>query len=267
MPGGPGRRLRQRKNPDYCLRHNSEPTLRAEDPAPRVANPNGFAWGYVRPFKCAPRGDDRDVKHQVLDVSVAILLHAAGVSRDPAAECRELDAVRLVAHRESVFRKLLDDMSSYGARLDTGHAIFGIDPQNTIHSAHINRHNQAFFLLGAAQCIADVRAATVRDQTHVVILGSAREVRHLIMCCRVDNQVGDALNVAVLNAVHLLLRLAVTVTKPRLGIVADLVGVQEAANFRDKCIVDAGLGNWRWVIGRVQVVPADVRMDRIPNPA
>ena len=41
-------------------------------------------------------------EHDVLDVAVPVLLHAAGVGRNPSAQGGKLDAVRLVAHGQTI---------------------------------------------------------------------------------------------------------------------------------------------------------------------
>ena len=60
-------------------------------------NARGLAGGGVALLDRARGRDQGDVLDQVLDVAVAVLLHATGVGRDPATQRGQLDAVRLVA--------------------------------------------------------------------------------------------------------------------------------------------------------------------------
>src|SRR5207245_11420676 len=124
--------------------------LGAEDPGARVDADRLAGRGHA-PLQLAARRHHRYVEHQVLDVAVAVLLHAAGAGGDPAAQGRELDAVRLVAEGESLAGQRLGAVAAHGPGLDAGAAVDGIDPADAVHPPGVHGDDRPRLVLGTAQ--------------------------------------------------------------------------------------------------------------------
>src|SRR6185369_6858108 len=117
--------LRQREKFYNSRGNDSEAAFASDHPCFGI-EADTLARDNLRALELPRCRDHRDVEENVLDVSILILLHAAGVRRDPAAEGRKLDAVGLVAHGQSVLSKLRLNCASRGAGLNLCHAIHRI---------------------------------------------------------------------------------------------------------------------------------------------
>src|SRR5204862_6851048 len=122
---------------------------------------------------------------------VAVLLHAARVGGDPAAECRELDAVWLVADREAVWRQLRDDVAADGPGLDARHPVRGIEPEDPVQPPEVDGDDRALLVRAAAERPAHVGAASVGDEADAVANRQRHERLQLLLLRRKDDEVRD----------------------------------------------------------------------------
>src|SRR6185436_14920113 len=180
-----------------------------------------------RPGYHAVRGHDLHVEHQIFDVAVAVLLHAAGVGGNPAADGRKFEAVGLVPQHQLVLAELLGDVPPDRTRLDAGRQIDGIDPQDAIQAAHVDGDHEALFAGRQTQCIGDVRAAAEGDQAGAVSLGGLHELHHLLVASGEHHQIRHALELAVADGPDLGARVPVAAAQPYQWLFRELVGSQE----------------------------------------
>ena len=61
-----------------------------------------------------------------------------------------------------------NDVTADCTGLNTGHLIFLIDPENTIHSPHIDRNDGALFVGMTAECVGDIGSTAVGNQCGTV---------------------------------------------------------------------------------------------------
>jgi hypothetical protein len=166
-----------------------------------------------------------DVLDDVLDVAVAVLLHAAGVGGDPAAKGGQFDAVRLMAAGEPLNRQPLFQMRTEDARLDAGAEVLPVNPFNGVHAAHVHRDDGARLIRRQLQGATDARPAAVGDEADVVGLGQLDQLLDVGLRLWVDDEIDDALQVGVEHLVDLVGRgLAVAVQQALAAVVGELVG-------------------------------------------
>ena len=132
---------------------------------------------------------------------------------------------------------------------------------------HVDGDDRARLIRRAAQRVGDVGAAAVRDDDHVVAPGRLHQRLHLLLVGGEDHHVGNPGDVAVLDGVHLGLGVAVPVAQALLRVLADLVRAQVLAHLLEEGLVADRRRDGGRVVGRVQVVGGDVRVDRLVDPA
>ena len=267
-----GLHFRQGEQLDHGAGDDAELAFAAEQPQARI-DADGLARGDAvrspalgRASQLAGGGDHGHVQDQILDVAVTILLHSAGMRRDPAAHGRKLDAVRLVAHREAVFRQLLGDVATDRARFDARHAVDRIDPTNPRHSPHVDRDDGALLIVRAAQGIGDVGAAAIRDQHHAVARRRLDQLFDLVFARRPEHDVGNARQLAELQRVHLLLGVAVAMAQAGDAVLAPLIRPRERGEILHERAVTNGRGNLRRKGPGVDVVDRQIAFHRLADP-
>ncbi len=214
----------------------------------------------------AQRGHRADVEDQVLDVAVAVLLHAARVGGDPPAEGGELDAVRLVSQRVPVLGELALDLTAHRARFDAGHPIHRVDPANPVHPGKVHYTDGPVLARGAAQRIGDVGSSPVGHQADLVTQGGLYQRRDLLIGLRADHEIGDPVEPAVLDQVHLFEGVPVTAAEPDLRVGRDGGSGQDPGDLSKKPVVPNRLGNVGRVLGVMDIAGLDVAGDRLPDP-
>ena len=257
--------FRQREDFHDGPGHNAEPAFGAEEPAPRVAA-HRFSRRHRAARKSALRRHHIHIQHQILDVAVAILLHAAGVGGDPAAQRGELNAVGLVPQGEAVLGELRRNMPSHCTGLDAGHLIGGINPQNAAEAAHIHRNNAARFALRTGQRVGDIGAAAVGNQASAVARCGRHQRFNIFLALRKHHQIRHARNSAELDRPHLVQRVAVAVAQPQLrGCRDGLLGQQLAQRAQQRRILPR-LGNPRGVARLARIRGPQLNSDLLLHP-
>ena len=246
-------------------RDDAQVALAAEDELRRV-DAHALARRLPRPLDDAVRRHDLHIEHQVLDVAVAVLLHAAGIRRDPAAERRELQAVGLVAHHQAVLRERLDDVASRGAGLDAGHAVDGVDPQHPVHAAHVDRDHHARLVDGDAECLGHVRPAAEGQHAGAVRLARLDDRDDLVVALRENDQVRHALKARVAHRPDLAARVAMAAPQADLGVVGDLVGLERLGQRGAQRGARPRRGDLGGVVRLVAVVRAERRGEHLAEP-
>ena len=164
----------------------------------------------------------------------------------PAAQRRELDRVGLVSHGEAEALELRDDLAPNSAGLDARDVVLRIDPQDLVHATHVDRDDHALVLSGAAQCLRHVRSAPVGDETDVMCGSCLDKCNHLLLVAREDDQIRNALQLCVLDRVHLLLRVSVSVAEPEQRLVGDRVVTEELSQLLQELgLRSRGWNDWR----------------------
>jgi len=97
--------FRKRKDFHHSPGHNAKPALRTPKSQRRASLPTDSRGRHRAARKTALRRHHIHIEHQIFNVAVAILLHAAGVGGNPAAQCGELNAVGLVPQSEARARR------------------------------------------------------------------------------------------------------------------------------------------------------------------
>ena len=183
--------LRLRMNRDQRLRNHAEVTFAAEQQRQRL-HAGRRARRRTPRLDGAGRRDERRLDDDVLDIAVAVLLHAAGVGGDPPAQRREFETVRRVSGRVAEGAERLFEISAGDPRLDERAAVRAIDRQHAAHPAHVDRHDRARLLFGAHERAAHVRAAAERHQARAVFDRRGDDRAHFRFVHRLDDDVGDA---------------------------------------------------------------------------
>ena len=183
-------------DPDHRLGDQAEVALAAERRL--VGLDTGRLPGRpVQVLEHPGRGHKGDVLNDVLDVAVAVALHAAGVGGDPPAEGGQLQAVGLVAAGEAVLLQQFLQPAAQDAGLDTGGEVVGVHPLDGVHPSHVERDHRPGLRLGDLQRVGDVGAAAVRDQADVVLAGEVHHGDAVVLGLRPHHQVDGAVQVAV----------------------------------------------------------------------
>ncbi len=193
-------------------------------------------------------GHDLHIEDDVLDVAVAVALHARGVRSDPTPQRGELEAVGLVAHGELCFRELGGDVTPHGARFDASHAVHGIDPEDLVHAAHVEGHDGSGLRRIAAQRVGDVRATPEGDDAGAVRFDDVDELHHFVVARGKHHEVGNARQGLVSDLPDLGAGMPMATAKARRVVGADLVVLQERAQRRGQGGIGFGSGHSRRIL-------------------
>ena len=98
---------------------------------------------------------------------------------------------------------------------------------DAIHASHVDGDDRPHFGFGTAKGVRDVGAAAERNQREVAPKGEIDERLHLCVGVRKHNAVRNARDASVLDGEHLFLSMPVTMPKPHLRIVSDLLSRQD----------------------------------------
>ncbi len=257
--------FRQRKELNHRLGDNAQIALRTKHPQAWI-DAGRFARSGGETLHDAVGANDIHIDDYIFYIAVTILFHPAGMGGDPAAERAELHRIRFVAHCIAVASQLCDDVPTNGARLDAGHPVGRIDPQDLIHPAHVDRTDHPFFVGRAAQRLGDIGAAAVGNQTDIVFLRRLDQLDDLGLFRRVDNQIGNPRQAAILDQKHLFLGMAVPVTLAGPIVGADLRFIQKLADCTAKAAILPGWRNAIAITTGPQVVGIDLQAKYVLDP-
>lgn len=161
--------------------HNSMHHVWAvRDARPGLNTLEGASWRDV----CA-------VKNNILNVSIGVLLHATGASRDPAAHRRVLRRVGLVSSAHTVLHQLAFEVLTHDASADTGQIVLLVNPLNSVHTAHIDRHDHSRLCVWEFERLGYISATTIRNEHDVVLNGELDNSLNLLGVIGVDDDVTE----------------------------------------------------------------------------
>ena len=151
-------RLGPRVDLDHRLGDQAEVALAAEEPQ-AGRHPGGVARRRPARLHLPRRRHQGRLDDDVLDVAVAVLLHAAGVGGDPAAEGGQLDAVRIVARGVAALPEEALQLLAGDPGLDAGLQVLLVQPQDAVHAAHVDGGDGALLPGRQGEGAADVGPA------------------------------------------------------------------------------------------------------------
>ena len=164
------------------------------------------------------------------------------------------------------FLEFRHDVTADGAGLYAGQHVVAIDPEDAIHAAHVDRDDGAPFVRETSQRVGDVGPATVRDQGRCVLFREFDEFRDLLFGFRIDDDVGNAAELCVLDRVHLFLGVAVAVAHADLTIRVDLRRREKTLEGRQKFSRQDRFRNYSRITRRVDLPRIEIDFQNLANP-
>ena len=194
----------------------------AEDPLRSQQQPVGRRAGAgpgQPPALPEARGRDRpDGLDEVVDVRRAHGEVAPGAGGDPPAERRELEGLRVEAHRQAVGRELPFEPRPVRARADPRRERDRVDLVQGVERAQVERHSAAETVRDARLDAADdTRAAAVRDHRGVRRGRPLEQCLDLALVARARDKIRDVVVAPAERAHAIEVRLAVSVPGPVRG--------------------------------------------------
>jgi len=151
---------------------------------------SGARCGYAARLDQTGRRQNTNGLNEVIDVCVERRVVAAGARRDPPAERRELEALRIEAQRKVVCCKLRLEVRSARAALDPREPRRPVDLDDAAHAPEIDAHDGARALVGDA--VHDARPTAERHERGAFARAELERRDQIVVRFRVHDDVRRA---------------------------------------------------------------------------